>query len=238
MPRKSPKNDPAAQRYEMVRAGNLTPHPDNPNDGDEDAIGESVDENGFYGSCIAQVSTGRILIGNHRWAEFIKTSGEDGLIPVTWADVDDGRALAIMLSDNATRQRAKTDEGLLATILKRLPSTRGTGYQPAQVDALIKAARPTLSYLDSMRGDASSLEGEDTDQLDDRSGEEGPFDEEDEDASEVSPPPEHEDMPRHMLAIVLSNAELRVWKRAQERLQKKKDKDAFMAMLSLYDVGG
>lgn len=234
MAKKSPKNDPTSQQYEVGPIDDIQPHPRNPNKGDSAAIRESLDENGFYGAVIVQRSTGYILIGNHRWAEE-KAAGATE-IPRIYLDVDDKRALKIMLADNATRQGASIEEKILADILKDLPDGRGTGYQPAQIDELLKAARPSLSYLDSMRG-SPSVEGEDCG-LDDQPSEDGPFDGEDEDDSDVRPPPEHEDMPRHMLAIVLSNAERRIWKRAQERLGKKKDKDAFMAMLSLYDAGG
>lgn len=224
----APKNDPAAQRYELVRAGDLTPHPENPNNGDTEALDESLDENGFYGACVAQVSTRRVLIGNHRWAEFIKDHGEDAAIPVIWADVDDERAMAIMLSDNATRQGAKTDEGLLAGILKRLPTTRGTGYKPPQVEALLKAARPRLDYLDAMRaGD----EGDD-----------GPFDAEDEGDGADEPGESGDaeaggskDVPRHPLPIVLTNGELRRWASIKTKLGASKDKPAFLAALEVLE---
>lgn len=225
----SPKNDPAAQRYELVRAGDLTPHPENPNNGDTEALDESLDENGFYGACVVQASSSRILIGNHRWAEFIKDHGEDALIPVVWADVDDERALAIMLSDNATRQGAKTDDGLLAGILKRLPTTRGTGYRPPQVETLLKAARPRLDYLEAMRAG-----GDD--------GDDGPFDAEDEDEDDGADPSESDepggskDVPRHPLPIVLTNAELRRWASIKTKLGQAKDKAAFLAALDVIEA--
>ena len=229
--KKSPKNNPDAQEYELTRAGDLAPHPENPNNGDAEAIEESVDENGFFGACIVQRSTRRILIGNHRWAEHIKRRGEDAAIPVIWVDVDDARALAIMLADNATRQGAKTDLGILTGILKKLPTTRGTGYKPPQVDELLKAARPTLSYLDAMRAPG----GDDAD----GDGEEPPFDAEDEgDGGEAPPPPSAPGLARHALAIVLTNDEKRIWDRLKAKVKKTKDKDAFLAMLSWVDVDG
>lgn len=232
----SPKNDPAAQRYELVRAGDLTPHPENPNNGDVEALDESLDENGFYGACVVQVSTRYILIGNHRWAEFIKDHGEDALIPVIWADVDDERALAIMVSDNATRQGAKTDDGLLAGILKRLPTARGTGYKPPQVEALLKAARPKLDYLEAMRAGADEA-GEGADQDDD-----GPFDAEDEgddgeeaDAGDSAEVGSSKELPRHPLPIVLTNSEQRRWASIKTKLGQSKDKPAFLAALEVLE---
>ncbi len=48
---------------EMVDVRSLTPHPKNPNVGNADLIAESVVENGWYGSIIAQRSTGHVLVG-------------------------------------------------------------------------------------------------------------------------------------------------------------------------------
>jgi hypothetical protein len=54
------------QAYELVEVGELEPHPDNPREGNVDAIAESVEANGFSGAIVAQRSTGHVLAGNHR----------------------------------------------------------------------------------------------------------------------------------------------------------------------------
>jgi len=53
--------------FEAVRIDSLTARPENPRRGDIEAVAQSIDQNGFYGAVIAQVSTRRILLGNLRW---------------------------------------------------------------------------------------------------------------------------------------------------------------------------
>jgi len=100
----APKNDWRSQVDEVAAIDSIEPHPENPNKGDRESIGESIDANGFYGKVLVQKSTRRILVGSHRWAE-MKAAGETE-IPVTLLDVDDDRALAIMVADNETRSGA------------------------------------------------------------------------------------------------------------------------------------
>ena len=57
----------ASQKYQLTPVDQLTPHPENPNRGDVEGIGESVVENGFFGAVLAQRSSGHILAGEHRW---------------------------------------------------------------------------------------------------------------------------------------------------------------------------
>jgi len=116
----------------------LTPHPDNPNKGDVAAIGESIDENGFFGSVIAQVSTRRIIKGEHTW----RSAQEQGMtqIPVEWSDCDDDEALRFMLADNRARDRAHYDENLLTSLLGGLAETdrglAGTVWQDHELEQL------------------------------------------------------------------------------------------------------
>ena len=83
--------------YELVAIDALTPHPENPRRGDIEAVAESIDQNDFYGAVIAQVSTRRILVGNHRWKAAKKRGAL--FIPVLWVDCDDDRARRILLAD-------------------------------------------------------------------------------------------------------------------------------------------
>ena len=116
----------------------LTPHPDNPRNGDVDAIDSSVSANGFYGVVVAQLSTGRILVGNHRYHVAMEQGAST--IPVAWLDIDDQKALDILLSDNRTSDKAKNDDGLLASLLQQISDERGlegTGYDDAFLDKLL-----------------------------------------------------------------------------------------------------
>jgi hypothetical protein len=116
----------------------LKPHPKNPNVGSADLIAQSISENGFYGQIIAQRSTGHILVGHHRLLAAQQLGAKE--IPVTWVDVDNIRALKIMLADNKTAEAAHRDDEALAELLAELNTTdtlTGTGYEVSDLDALI-----------------------------------------------------------------------------------------------------
>ena len=126
----------ADQEYHLVRVDDLSPHPDNPRRGNVTAIGESMDDNGFYGALVAQKSTGHILAGNHRWMA-AKEAGLD-VLPVIWVDVDDERAKRILLADNRTNDLATYDESGLLELLEGLALTpdelAGTAFDDDALD--------------------------------------------------------------------------------------------------------
>jgi hypothetical protein len=128
------------QSVEVVPMSRLKKHPQNVNEGDAGAIYESIEANGFYGLVVAQKSTGHILAGNHRYdAAEMHGMGE---IPVVWLDVDDDRALRIMLADNRTTRLGHDDETALAELLAGLKNTTdsldGTGFDEDFLDDLIE----------------------------------------------------------------------------------------------------
>lgn len=125
---------------ELIPVDAVTPHPLNPRVGDTDAIGESVDENGLYDQIKVQRSTGRILSGNHTWLT-LKQKGATR-VPVVWLDVDDREALRVLTSANRTADRGAYDAKLLVEVLagELAGDTTGTGYTPAEVDAMTAAA--------------------------------------------------------------------------------------------------
>lgn len=105
-------------------------HPQNPNNGDVDVIAESILANGFFNPVVVQRSTGYILAGNHRYAALLSIGEKD--IPVIWADVDDERALRILIADNRTAEIAVRNNRELANLMALLEETDtglvGTGY--------------------------------------------------------------------------------------------------------------
>lgn len=122
----------------MVGVESVRPHPKNPRQGDVGAICESIEANGFYGAIVAQRSTGFVLAGNHR----LMAAKAQGLteIPCVWVDVDDDRALRILLADNRTNDLASYDDTVLAALLSDLANTSdlvGTGYDGDDLDELI-----------------------------------------------------------------------------------------------------
>ena len=115
---------------ESVPVGRLRPHPKNPRVGQVETILDSVTANGFYGAIVAQRTTGHVLVGNAR-LEAARRAGF-AEVPVLWVDVDDDRALRILLTDNRTSDLAAYDPGLLDQLLADLEATTaglaGTGY--------------------------------------------------------------------------------------------------------------
>jgi len=115
---------------EWVPVGRLTPHPKNPRLGQTETILDSVTANGFYGALVAQRTTGHVLVGNAR----LEAACRAGLaeVPVLWVDVDDDRALRILLTDNRSSDLADYDPGRLDQLLAELEVTAGglagTGY--------------------------------------------------------------------------------------------------------------
>lgn len=142
----------------MLPAGQLHPHPDNPNRGDVDAIGQSIEATGFWGACIVQASTMTILAGEHRWrAAQAHVAGDQ--VPCIVVDVDDDTARRILLADNAYAALGVMDEEALAGLLGALAVTdaalAGTAYSLDDLDDLrermgadVPAAPPQESDAD------------------------------------------------------------------------------------------
>jgi hypothetical protein len=128
-----------AQRYEPdAQLAELLDHPDNPRQGDDDAVADSIDVNGFYGAIIAQESTRRILAGHTRRRNLADAGATTG--PVLWLDVDDARALKILLADNRSAELARWIPGKLADVLAAMGATEGTGFTAADVAIAIAQA--------------------------------------------------------------------------------------------------
>jgi ParB-like chromosome segregation protein Spo0J len=125
---------------ELVALNKLKPHPKNPRQGDVGAIHVSIEANGFWGSVIAQKSTGHILAGNHRFLAAKHANADE--IPVTWVDVTDEEALRILLADNRTNDLASYNDEALAELLDGLlqetGTLDGTGYDGDDLDELIR----------------------------------------------------------------------------------------------------
>jgi ParB-like chromosome segregation protein Spo0J len=110
--------------FEHVGVDDVGPHPENPRRGDVAALEESINSNGFYGALVVQRSTGRILVGNHRW-EAARRQGITTL-PVLWVDVDDEQAKRIMVVDNRAGELASWDHEQLVAVLSELSASAGS----------------------------------------------------------------------------------------------------------------
>ncbi len=132
------------QEIETVPVDTLLPFPGNPNQGAVKELERSMERLGFYGVILAQKSTRRILVGNHRWEVLLKEDPE-AMIEVVWLDVDDATAIAILLGDNRINRLGSDNQSLLAEALQRLESPlllEGAGYDQDTVNRIVASVAP------------------------------------------------------------------------------------------------
>lgn len=120
---------------ELVEAHRLSPHPRNPRRGNVPLIRSLIRKHGFYGVIVAQKSTGYILVGRHRYQAAV----EEGMdrVPVEWRDVDDAKALEMVLSDNRASDVAGYDEDELLALLKDADDLMATGWDEEAFAAML-----------------------------------------------------------------------------------------------------
>lgn len=136
-PKKRPLEKP---QFEQVPVGRLTHHPDNPRRGDVEALKDSIKANGFYGALVVQHSTGRILVGNHRFDAAVELGFKT--VPVAWAYVNEEGAKKILLVDNRASDLAGYDERKVVELLRGLTDMRGTGYTDHDLEMLTRSLLP------------------------------------------------------------------------------------------------
>lgn len=132
-PRRTPQHT-----LKVVAAGvkSLKPYRDNPRKGNVSAIAESLIQNGQYRPIVVRRSTREILAGNHTWQAATQIGWKK--VDVVYVDVDDEEAARIVLADNRTNDLATYDSEALAKVLESLHGDPiGTGYSPADMDALV-----------------------------------------------------------------------------------------------------
>jgi hypothetical protein len=131
----------------MQPIDDITPHPRNYNNGDVEAIAESIEVNGMYRPLFVQRSTGHIIAGNHTW-HACKTLGATE-IPVVMLDIDNHTALRIMIADNRTAALAEPDNSQLLTLLDELAdldTLTGTGYKDYDREVLRHLTEIPVDY--------------------------------------------------------------------------------------------
>jgi ParB-like nuclease domain len=112
----------------------VLPHPDNPNNGDVDAVAVSIEVNGMYRPIYAQKSTRHIVAGNTTYAACLALDAQE--IPIIWLDIDNETATKILLADNKTAALAVRDPALETALLLTLDNLAGTGYTDDDLDTL------------------------------------------------------------------------------------------------------
>lgn len=131
----------------LVDIDTVTQHPQNYNNGDVEAIAESIEVNGMYRPVFVQKETRHIIAGNHTW-EACKTLGATQ-IPVVLLDVDDTTAVRIMLADNRTAALARPDNAALLRLLDQIATNdtlHGTGFNDFDHEALRHLAEISTEY--------------------------------------------------------------------------------------------
>lgn len=123
----------------------IRPHPQNPNEGDVEAIAESMLVNGVYKGVTVQKSTGYIIEGEHRYLALLSLGATQ--IPVFEDDVSDAKALRQILADNATAARAERIpdrlQSAMLSVIEDQDSLAGTGYERhdlAELNRMLRVA--------------------------------------------------------------------------------------------------
>lgn len=118
----------------VIDIDEITPHPRNARHGDIGAISESLRIHGQYDPLKYQLSTGLILVGNHRW-KAAKALGWKKIAAIP-LDVDDEQAVKILLVDNRMSDLASYDTDALLELVKEY-GVEGTGYDLDAMDEMI-----------------------------------------------------------------------------------------------------
>ena len=130
-----------ALRALVVPLASIALHPRNPRVGDVEAIAASLRRFGQQKPVVVQASTRFVVAGNH----LVRAAQELGWseIAANVVELDDATAIAYMLADNRTSDLGGYDDALLAAILAEqsaVDNLAATGYDPADVAALLRAA--------------------------------------------------------------------------------------------------
>lgn len=130
----------------LVPIDQVSPHPDNPNQGDDAVVLESVRVNGFVTACTADARTGHMIAGHTR-LRVLKELGATH-IPIIWEDAwDEMGAKRYLVGDNASSRRAVMDEDALLGLLAELQETEigleGTSISQSQYEAMMLDAAIT-----------------------------------------------------------------------------------------------
>jgi len=120
----------------------LSEHPENPRQGHDETVGESIAQNGFYGAILVQRSTNRIIAGNTRYRQALAAGAS--FAPGFVCDVDDDQARRILLVDNRSSDMATMNDSSLTALLASIADSErgfyGTGFDEASYSALIESA--------------------------------------------------------------------------------------------------
>lgn len=134
--------------------GSVRPADRNPNNGDVEAIAESIVINGFQVPVIARRDTGEIVAGNHRYYALLRLGATH--VPVIWTDMDDVAAARFLVADNRLARLGRDDPAQLLEMLTELQAASplglaGTGFDADFLDYLTDVTGGPLEFTDDDR---------------------------------------------------------------------------------------
>lgn len=133
----------------MVHRDEVSPDPENPNDGDVDEITKSILVNGCYRPIYASRETTHVVAG-HNLYQALLGLGETR-IPVAWLDGDDEQARRILIGDNWIASLARINETQFLDAIKPLQVSElgleGTGVTKWDLDRLAAVAAAPLERI-------------------------------------------------------------------------------------------
>lgn len=117
---------PEDVRVTLIPIDSIQQHPENNNVGDDGAIGESIDELGFFDPITVQKSSGNIITGNHSWLAYRQRGATE--VPAIVYDVDDLMAKRMLVAHNKTNRRGHDDGASTLALLESIIEGAGTEY--------------------------------------------------------------------------------------------------------------
>jgi ParB-like chromosome segregation protein Spo0J len=129
---------------EQVALADLRPYPNNPRNGDTDAIMESLRVNGQFRPIVVSAD-GVVLAGNHTMFAAMELGWEHIAAVRLAVHSDSPEAAKIVLADNRTGDRARYDDGALLGLLASLDGDLyGTAFTGDDLAALAHLASTPL----------------------------------------------------------------------------------------------
>lgn len=154
----------AALRRLLAPIDELTPHPRNPRRGNVKEISASLARFGQQRPVLA-LPDGTIVAGHHVWRAAQEREWTE--IAVVRSDLSEAEVEAYLLADNGTGDQGYYDERTLAELLNEMENLEGTGYQPEDAQAIIRAMlwMPELEPADKAKPPAEQPYAEGTAKL-------------------------------------------------------------------------
>lgn len=122
---------------ELVEIGRLRPHPENPRNGDQDAINASIAEHGVFRTIVVS-SDDVVLAGNHTYFGAIEQGETELWISRVPFDHKSEQARQVMLVDNRAADLGRNDVAQLVKVLQGLDDTAPAGYSDDDLKELVE----------------------------------------------------------------------------------------------------